>query len=82
MHTWGGWGMGWGMAVMMVVWLVIPLGFAALWLRSVRRPWRSRDRARELLRERFARGEIDAGTFRNMSAQLGAGDAWLDEKQS
>jgi putative membrane protein len=71
MHTWSGHGMGWGMGLMMLMWLVIALVIGAIWVRSARGLWPSRDVAKEVLRERYARGEIDGETFQRMVAQLG-----------
>ncbi|MGE5648560.1 MAG: SHOCT domain-containing protein [Bacillota bacterium] len=67
MMWWGdGWGaMAWGwMALMHMVWGVLIVGGVAallLWaLGHLFRPWRAagEDRALEILRERYARGEI------------------------
>lgn len=66
-----GWGMmGWGMVSM---WLVIALVIAAIWRwsRSARDGgWPSRD-AEQVVRERYARGEIDDATYQRMVSQLG-----------
>lgn len=63
---------GWGM---MAMWLVIALvvgGAIWTWSRNARGGDRSsRGVAEELLRERYARGEIDDATYQRMLAQLG-----------
>lgn len=78
MCGWGGYGMGWGMGWgMLGMWLVMALVVGGIWAwsRSARGSWGSRDAAERVLRERFARGEIDGETFRQMVAQLAHGDA-------
>lgn len=75
MHGYGmGWGMGWGM---MLVWLVIPLVLVAIlaWAMATRGVGTSRDAARQILRERYARGEIDGETLQRMLDELGDQDA-------
>jgi putative membrane protein len=75
-------GMAWWMIVMSVVWLVlIALAVWAL-IRWVTHQTHAGPRqtgappetlsAEEILRQRFARGEIDATTFQNMREQLEA----------
>jgi putative membrane protein len=77
MHTWSGYGMGWGMGLMMLMWLVIVLVIGTIWLRSARSLWPTRDVAKAVLRERYARGEIDGDAFQRMLAQLGDRDVRL-----
>lgn len=69
------WGGGWWIAriVMFVFWIVV----IALLFRFVIRPWRwgyrepsPLDRARGILAERYARGEIDAEEYRQRLDQL------------
>lgn len=69
MGWWGGW--------MMILWWVLILGFVVLGIWWFRR--RSEgggtfkpgaDRAEAILRERFARGEIDEETYRRQVAEL------------
>lgn len=78
MHGWGGygmgWGMGWGMLAMMMMWLAIPIAIGAIWY-WVRGGRPSRDVAKQLLRERYARGEIDAETFETMTARVAYWDS-------
>jgi putative membrane protein len=76
-HGWypmGGWG--WGMMIISLIFWIIILAIVA-WLfyrlfsgaRGVgRRP--DEGRAEEILRERFARGEIDSATFERMLEDL------------
>ena len=74
MHSWNGVGMGWGMGLgMMLTWLVIALALGAIWagMLSARDGWRSRDSAGQVLRERYARGEIDGETLQRMLQKLG-----------
>lgn len=74
MHSWTGYGMGWGMGLgMMLTWLVIALALGAIWawMMSARGGWRSSDAARQILRERYARGEIDGETLQRMLEELG-----------
>lgn len=78
---WGsmGWGAGWGVfgAVHMLLWWVlIILGIIVLakWLFGgfPRGERDTRDRALEILRERFARGEIQKDEFEQKKRDLGA----------
>ncbi|HET6729172.1 MAG TPA: hypothetical protein VFG96_07115 [Jiangellaceae bacterium] len=72
MHV--GWMWLWG-GLMMAVWLVLIVSVA--WLIAVRPGSQSRaptDRAREVLAERYAQGEIDAEEYRDrLGAARGAG---------
>ena len=70
---WGGWFMG---PVMMLVFLVLLAGAVALILRLIggdraRREDGAADRSLAILRERFARGEIDAEEFEARRRALG-----------
>ena len=64
MGWWGGWGMmlGWLVFLLLVVGLV--------WLMFRRMPPGSEDRAESALRERYARGELDDGTYQRMLGEL------------
>ena len=71
---WGGWAL---MAVVMIVfWAVVVVGIVALFrtVRATDRPSRREGtdnrKAREILDERFARGEIDADEYRTRTAEL------------
>lgn len=71
---WGGWFM---MMLMMVpLWALLVLGAMALY-RSFRdddkQPPPGRDSAEQVLRERFARGEIDGEQYARQQAVLGSG---------
>ena len=73
----GGWGAGWGLfgLVHVLWWVLLILGIVALarWLfsggHSVRRS--EEDRALSILRERYARGEIDKADFDARKRDLG-----------
>jgi putative membrane protein len=71
---WGGWVL---MAVLMVAfWALVIVGIVALFrtVAATDRPPRPAEtdnrRAREILDERFARGEIDADEYRTRTAEL------------
>lgn len=73
MESWGGWGgfglfhlLWWALLIVAGVWLV-------RWLIGVgrRNDEPPADRALQLLRERFARGEIDADEFEARKRELG-----------
>jgi putative membrane protein len=73
MWGWGGdWGMGWGFfGLMHVLWWVVLIVAAVLLFRGLRdRGEGSRDRALDILRERYARGEIDQAEFAERKRQL------------
>ena len=73
MHGWSGYGMDWGMGLgMVLMWLGPALAFLAIggWAITARGGWRFRDSARQVLRERYARGEIDRETLRRMLQEL------------
>jgi putative membrane protein len=66
----GGWGMGWfGGIFMMIFWVLVLVGLVFLikWLiqssSRVKSDAGSSDRALEILKERYARGEIDTAEF-------------------
>ena len=62
---WGGYGMGWFGAMHVVWWLLLIVGAVAL-MKSIMRPGagnRGEDGARGILRERYARGEIEKDEF-------------------
>jgi putative membrane protein len=64
-HGWGdvGWMWLWG-GLMMVLWVALIVG--AVWLLATRPWWRApppADRAREILAERYARGEISTEEY-------------------
>lgn len=74
-----GYGMGWlGTIMMLVVWGMVVVGgvYLVRWLiQSVRHASPEaggRDRALEILRERYARGEIDKEQYERMRADLQA----------
>ena len=72
---WCGGHMGWGGWMMMFWWvLILALVVAAIWWQARRRrPKREEpgdDRAEGILRERFARGEIDEATYRQQLTEL------------
>ena len=63
-----GWYMGWWGPILGLLWFVLP-GLFVYWLVRALAPER-RDRALEVLRERYARGEIDKETFERMKRDL------------
>jgi putative membrane protein len=76
---WGDWGMGWGLvgAVHMLLWWVlIILGIAVLikWLigGSSRAERAEPSRALEILKERYARGDIGKDEFEQKKGELSA----------
>jgi putative membrane protein len=73
---WGGWGMGWGwFGLMHLLWWVVVIGAAAVFLRWAIGGSRHRDTgedsARRIVRERYARGEIDKPEFDERMKHLG-----------
>lgn len=68
-----GWGAGW---LMMLFWLVLLVVFAwGFWAFARRSGWGDRplageDPAETMLRQRYARGEIDEATYRRMLEEL------------
>lgn len=67
-----GWygGMGWGwFSLMHVLWWVLLVAGAVIVFRTVT-GHRSQDRALDILRERFARGEIDQAEYESRRKQL------------
>lgn len=77
-HTMTGSGWGWaGMTVMMLFWLVVLALLVYLVVRAFSGPSRTsstnvgeQDRALDVLRERFAHGEISEEEYRNVSQTL------------
>jgi len=69
---WGMWGIGMGL-FMLLVWglLIVGLVLGIRWLLSQGRDARS-DSALEILRQRYARGEIDREEFETKKRDLGA----------
>lgn len=68
-----GWGMGWGgMGIAMaVIWIAVILAVIALVLLFVKRPGgTSGDRSAEIVRERYARGEITREQFDELKRDL------------
>ncbi len=73
----GGWGMGWfGGIFMILFWILILIGlvFVIKWLiqstSRARNNGQSGYRALEILKERYARGEIDKAQFEDMKRDL------------
>ena len=72
------WGMGWpGGFFMIVFWILIIIGliFIIKWLiqttKEVREDGERGSHAIDILKERYAKGEIDKSQFENMKADLG-----------
>lgn len=75
-HMWGwdgSWGMGWGWFGLahLLWWLLLIAGAIAL-VRALGAGRRGRDSAMDILRERYARGEIDRGEYEERRKQLAA----------
>jgi len=69
MAMWGcDWYMGWWGPLFGLLWLAL-IGLLVYWLVKTLVPER-RDRALEVLRERYARGEIDKETFERLKRDL------------
>lgn len=73
----GNWGMGWfGMIFMMIFWVLVIVGLVLLikWLiqttSSGKTAQQTDSRAVEILKERYARGEIDKAQFESMKKDL------------
>ena len=73
----GNWGMGWfGMIFMMIFWVLVIVGLVFLikWLiqasSSGKAAQQTGHRAVEILKERYARGEIDKAEFESMKRDL------------
>lgn len=62
---------GWGMSGMWLIWLLVLAAVIAIpWLLLRHRNGTAGDGAEEVLRKRYARGEIDETTYEQMRAQL------------
>jgi putative membrane protein len=79
MRDWYGDSPGWGswfmmMLIMVAFWALLVLGAMALYrtFRDDQRPPPGRDSAEQVLRERFARGEIDDEQYARQLAVLGS----------
>jgi putative membrane protein len=69
MFMWGAWGIGM-MVMMLLFWGVVIVGLV-LAVRALRRPDSAAgDRALDILRERYARGEIDTQEFETRKRDL------------
>lgn len=68
---WGAWGIG-GMLVMLGFWVVVIVGIVVA-VRALTAPAKEapRDSALEILRQRYARGEIDKNEFETRKRDLG-----------
>ena len=73
----GGWGMGWFGGIFMIVFWILILGglvFLVKWLIQSTRRGQSTgstgNRALEILKERYARGEVDKSEFEEMKIDL------------
>lgn len=75
MWAWGdSWGLGWATYTLVhVLWWAIVIALAILVFRNIAGRGRHRhDSALDILRERYARGEIDANEFAERKRQLQA----------
>ena len=76
-HMWawdGNWGMGWGWFGLMHLgwWLLLVVGAVLIVRILLGRRWGHRDSALDILRERFARGEIDQSEYEERRNLLGS----------
>lgn len=66
-----GWGMGWGMLWVALWWLLPILGIAAVVMWFNRSAGRGQDKsALDILKERYARGEIEQEEFQRKKREL------------
>ncbi|OGA72168.1 MAG: electron transporter RnfE [Betaproteobacteria bacterium RIFCSPLOWO2_12_FULL_65_14] len=72
MGDWGGWGMGFGWIFMILFWALVILGILALarWLFSPGGSGGSGRTPLDILKERYARGEIDREQYEQMRRDL------------
>jgi putative membrane protein len=72
MGDWSGWGMGFGGIFMILLWGLIVFGIVALakWLFAAGGSAGSSKRPMEILRERYARGEITRDEYEHMRQDL------------
>ncbi len=72
MGDWGGWGMGFGGIFMILFWGLVIVGIVALakWLLSTPGSGGSGKRPLEILKERYARGEITQEQYERMRREL------------
>ena len=74
MGDWGawGWGMGFGWIFMILFWILVVLGIVALakWLFSTAGAGESGKRPLEILKERYARGDITREQYEQMRRDL------------
>ena len=74
MGDWGawGWGMGFGWIFMILFWILVVLGIVALakWLFSTAGSGESGKRPLEILKERYARGDITREQYEQMRRDL------------
>ena len=74
MGDWGawGWGMGFGWIFMILFWILVVLGIVALakWLFSTAGSGASGKRPLEILKERYARGDITREQYEQMRRDL------------
>lgn len=75
-HMMGGWGMGWmGGIMMFAIWGLIIVGGVLLirWLiQASKGQGRASGGTLDILKQRYARGEIDSEQFQHMKAELDA----------
>lgn len=69
--SWGGWGMMFGWTLILVVLILVVWGFAdGRWPGRGSSVDRGEDRAESVLRQRYARGEIDEEEYRRKLDEL------------
>jgi len=67
---WGWWGMGWIFMIVILGILILGLIFLSRWLLGMTKVPRGEESALEILKKRYARGEIDKEEFEQKKRDL------------